>query len=96
MMPKVQEPSHGAGQTRPVNSGKLFVRFSLRKASLHWLRLTNLFHSGMRLPNGQPDLCVTLWWQNGVPHSMHRAAWVRTCTWAEAEMCSLVRTWLTF
>ena len=25
MMPSVQEPSHGAGQTRPVNSGKLLV-----------------------------------------------------------------------
>ena len=25
MMPSTQEPSHGAGQTRPVNSGKLFV-----------------------------------------------------------------------
>ena len=24
LMPRTQEPSHGAGQTRPVNSGKLF------------------------------------------------------------------------
>ena len=25
LMPSTQAPSHGAGQTRPVNSGKLFV-----------------------------------------------------------------------
>ena len=25
VMPKTQAPSQGAGQTRPVNSGKLFV-----------------------------------------------------------------------
>ena len=35
LMPKTQAPSHGAGQTRPVNSGKLFVLESLLYASLH-------------------------------------------------------------
>jgi hypothetical protein len=35
MMPRTQEPSHGAGQTRPVNSGKLLVSKSLSRASLH-------------------------------------------------------------
>src|SRR5262245_8907128 len=25
LIPSTQDPSHGAGQTRPVNSGKLFV-----------------------------------------------------------------------
>ena len=35
MMPRTQDPSHGAGQTRPVNSGKLFVSSSLSRASLH-------------------------------------------------------------
>ncbi len=29
----VQEASHGAGQTRPVNSGKLLVEWRLRAAS---------------------------------------------------------------
>ena len=31
----VQEPSHGAGHTRPVNSGKLFVRSRRLSASCH-------------------------------------------------------------
>ena len=35
MMPSTQEPSHGAGQTRPVNSGKLFVLCSRSRASFH-------------------------------------------------------------
>mmetsp|Transcript_84340 Transcript_84340/g.217206 ORF Transcript_84340/g.217206 Transcript_84340/m.217206 type:complete len:209 (+) Transcript_84340:473-1099(+) len=78
MMPRVQEPSHGAGQTRPVNSGKLLVFSSLLKASCHCPLRTRSFHSGMRLPSGQPDLSVTLWWQKGVPQSMQREAWVWT------------------
>ncbi len=36
LMPSVQLPSHGAGQTRPVNSGKLFVFASRMYASRHW------------------------------------------------------------
>ena len=34
----VQDASHGAGQTRPVNSGKLLVECRLRAASVQWLR----------------------------------------------------------
>jgi len=33
LMPSTQEPSHGAGQTRPVNSGKLLVLWSRSSAS---------------------------------------------------------------
>ena len=33
VIPSTQAPSQGAGQTRPVNSGKLFVRSSRRSAS---------------------------------------------------------------
>ena len=33
LMPSTHEPSHGAGQTRPVNSGKLFVLCSRSSAS---------------------------------------------------------------
>jgi hypothetical protein len=33
MMPSTQAPSHGAGQTRPVNSGKLLVSCSRSSAS---------------------------------------------------------------
>jgi len=33
LMPRVQDPSHGAGHTRPVNSGKLFVLWSRSRAS---------------------------------------------------------------
>jgi hypothetical protein len=38
LMPSTHEPSHGAGQTRPVNSGKLFVLWSRSSASRHWSR----------------------------------------------------------
>ena len=34
-MLSVQDASHGAGQTRPVNSGKLLVECRLRAASCH-------------------------------------------------------------
>ncbi len=33
VMPSTHAPSHGAGQTRPVNSGKLFVLCSRSSAS---------------------------------------------------------------
>ena len=35
LMPSTQEPSHGAGQTRPVNSGKLLVLCRRSSASRH-------------------------------------------------------------
>mmetsp|Transcript_104008 Transcript_104008/g.299397 ORF Transcript_104008/g.299397 Transcript_104008/m.299397 type:complete len:249 (-) Transcript_104008:493-1239(-) len=79
MIPRVQAPSQGAGQTRPVNSGKLFVFMRRTQASFHRPWLTSWFHSGMMLPKGQPDLWVEFWWQNGVPQSMQRAACVRIC-----------------
>ncbi len=34
----VQDASHGAGQTRPVTSGKLLVECRLRSASRQWPR----------------------------------------------------------
>ena len=58
--------SHGAGQIRPVNSGKLLVACRRSIASRHSPRRTRSFHSGIRLPSGQP------WWQNGIPQSMQR------------------------
>src|SRR3954452_12890004 len=61
--------SHGAGHSRPVNSGKLFVACSWMIASCQRPRYTRSFQSGIRLPSGQPL------WQNGTPHSMHRAPW---------------------
>ncbi len=69
LMPSTQALSHGAGHSRPVNSGKLLVACSRRAASAQSSRQTRSFHSGMRLPSGQP------WWQNGMPQSMHRPAW---------------------
>ena len=55
LMPSTHDPSHGAGQTRPVNSGKLLVLCSRASASRHWPRYTRSFHSGIRLLIGQPD-----------------------------------------
>ena len=67
-----QEPSHGAGHSFPVNSGKLFVACSRSIASPQSSRRARSFHSGIRLPSGHP------WWQNGMPQSMQRAACWRT------------------
>ena len=71
LMPSTHAPSHGAGQRRPVNSGKLLVACSRSMASRQRSRYTRSFQSGMRLPSGQPLL------QNGMPQSMHRDA----CAW---------------
>mmetsp|Transcript_51253 Transcript_51253/g.111215 ORF Transcript_51253/g.111215 Transcript_51253/m.111215 type:complete len:299 (+) Transcript_51253:441-1337(+) len=60
MMPSTQAPSHGAGQTRPVNSGKLFVCIKRLKACCHCPVRTSSFHSGIKLPSGQPDRSVRL------------------------------------
>jgi len=60
-------PFARAGHRRPVNSGKLLVacRRSIASDQSSWY--TRSFHSGMRLPSGQPS------WQKGMPQSMHRA-----------------------
>jgi hypothetical protein len=70
LMASTQAASQGAGHSVPVNSGKLFVACRRSAASAQSLRQTRLFHSGMRLPSGQP------WWQNGIPQFIHRPAWV--------------------
>ena len=70
MIPSVHDPSHGAGHTRPVNSGKLFVSWRRSSASRHLPWCTSSFHSGILLPRGHP---LPVWWQYGVPQSMHRA-----------------------
>mmetsp|Transcript_12789 Transcript_12789/g.38588 ORF Transcript_12789/g.38588 Transcript_12789/m.38588 type:complete len:263 (-) Transcript_12789:241-1029(-) len=68
--PATHAPSHGAGHTRPVNSGKLFVCDNRSSACFHWSWYTNELNSGIKLLIGQP-VCV---WQNGTPQSMHLAA----------------------
>src|SRR5687768_3922222 len=70
----VHAASHGAGQTRPVNSGKLLVECSTSEATRQTLRYTRSLKSGMMLFTGQPLL------QNGVPQSMQRAAWTFDCS----------------
>ena len=78
LMPSTQEPSHGAGQSRPVNSGKLFVACSRSIAACQSSRQARSFHSGIRLPSGQPS------WQNGMPQSMHRPACSLQLAWRPA------------
>ena len=68
LMPSTHAVSHGAGQSRPVNSGKLFVAWRRSMAWRHSPFHARSFHSGMRLPSGQPL------WQNGIPQSMQRPA----------------------
>jgi hypothetical protein len=70
LMPSVQAVSHGAGQMRPVKSGKLLVECSTSSACWALPRYTRSFQSGMMLFTGQPLL------QNGMPQSMQRAPWV--------------------
>ena len=54
LIPSTQAVSHGAGQSRPVNSGKLLVACRRSMASVQSPRQVRSFHSGMRLPSGQP------------------------------------------
>jgi|GEM_PF-2183636 len=54
LIPSTHELSHGAGHSRPVNSGKLFVACSRSLASRPSPRRVRSFHSGMRLPSGHP------------------------------------------
>ena len=61
--------AQGAGQSLPVNSGKLFVASSRSCASRQRPVRTRSFQSGIRLPSGQASL------QNGTPQPMHRLAW---------------------
>jgi hypothetical protein len=67
--------SQGAGQMRPVNSGKLLVECSTAMAFAQSPRYTRSLKSGMMLLTGQPEL------QNGVPQSMQRAP----CTLASSD-----------
>ena len=67
LMLSTQAASQGAGQMRPVNSGKLLVESSTAKAFFQSLRYTRSLKSGMMLCTGQP------WLQKGVPQSMQRA-----------------------
>ncbi len=53
-MLSVQAASQGAGQMRPVNSGKLLVECSTSSASRQRSRRTSSFQSGIRLLTGQP------------------------------------------
>mmetsp|Transcript_30091 Transcript_30091/g.73236 ORF Transcript_30091/g.73236 Transcript_30091/m.73236 type:complete len:230 (-) Transcript_30091:2549-3238(-) len=73
VIPRTQAPSQGAGQTRPVNSGKLLVSLRRWYACSHSPRNTRSFHSGILFVSGHPEVWV---WQNGTPHSMHRDACV--------------------
>ena len=67
LMARTQEPSQGAGQMRPVNSGKLLVLRRMRVACSQLPRKTWWLNSGMTFPRGQPM------WQKGTAQSMQRA-----------------------
>ena len=69
----VHAASHGAGQMRPVNSGKLLVLCRVSMAAFQSLRYTRSLKSGMMLLTGQPLV------QKGVPQSMQRAACWLAC-----------------
>ena len=79
----VHAASQGAGQMRPVNSGKLLVECSTALAFFQSPRYTRSLKSGMMLFTGQPLL------QNGVPQSMQRAAWILACAGSRPTTNSL-------
>ena len=72
LMLRTHASSHGAGQMRPVNSGKLLVECRRSIASRQRPRYTRSFQSGMMFPSGQPL------WQKGMPQSMQRAPCARS------------------
>ena len=80
--PQVQAASHRAGQTLPVNSGKLLVLVSRDRASRQLPFQISSFHSGIRLCSGQPlkhPPKLAPDWQKGTPQFMQRpACWVRS------------------
>jgi hypothetical protein len=82
----VQAASQGAGQTRPVNSGKLFVWCRTSMASFQSPWYTRSLKSGMMLLTGQPLL------QNGVPQSMQRAP----CTLALSSVSVMTNSFQVF
>src|SRR6202044_2661387 len=55
-MLSVHDASHGAGQMRPVNSGKLLVECKLREASSQLPAYTRSLKSGIWLLTGQPGV----------------------------------------
>ena len=83
LMLATQAASQGAGQMRPVNSGKLLVLCSTSMALAQSPRYTKSLKSGMMLLIGQPLL------QNGVPQSMQRAPWILACSGVRAMTNSL-------
>src|SRR3954452_10392380 len=82
LMSSTQAASHGAGQIRPVNSGKLLVACRASIASRQRSRKTRSFQSGIRFPSGQPE------WQNGMPQSMQRAPCSRSPSTASGSWYS--------
>src|SRR5215469_12359868 len=89
LMPSTQADSQGAGHNLPVNSGKLLVACSRSAAARQFPVRPRSFHSGIRLPSGQP------WWQNGMPQSMQRPAWRSSSVaenWVYTSFQSRIRT----
>lgn len=83
MMPKTQAPSHGAGQTRPVNSGKLFVFISRRNASSQFPLLIRIFLPVQALGDecGQSVAWVRwAWLQCFTPDTRARCNWSEDMT----------------
>ena len=76
LMPSTHEPSHGAGHTRPVNSGKVVGSMQAIERFAPQTAIDRSFHSGIRLFTGQPEAMPEISlpvWQNGTPQSMQRA-----------------------
>ena len=55
LIPTTHAVSQGAGQSRPVNSGKLLVACNRSIAELKSPRYIKSFHSGIKFPSGHPE-----------------------------------------
>ena len=82
LIANVQAASQGAGQIRPVNSGKLLVDCKTSSAFFQSLWNTKSLKSGMMLFTGQPLL------QKGIPQSMQRAP----CTFASSSVNATINS----
>ena len=74
LMPSTHAASHGAGQSRPVNSGKLLVACSRSLACGPVAAAHEVVPLGDQVAQR-----AAAEWQNGMPQSMQRLAWSRSC-----------------
>ena len=75
--PQVQAASQSAGQTLPVNSGKLWVLCQSLVCLIHSAAVDKLVYFRYQIVPGQPDAMPAIIipaWEKGTPQSIHLSA----------------------